>query len=386
MKRLIILAVAVLTVLDSVNAEDNVNIGKSNIKLKSRMMTPEALWAMGRIGTVEASPKGQQIVYQVGYYSVKQNKSHQVICIMNADGSNNRMMKADGSDRKQLSKTDGQVEGFKFSPDRQKVIIIKSMPFHEVIKKNPDDLPKATGRRVTDLMYRHWDHYVESIQHPFVFTVGDGFAINNNGIDILEGEPYECPMEPFGGIEQLAWSLDSKTIAYTCRKKVGINYATSTDSDIYLYNIGTRETKNLCKPEGYVAPQSDPSHTKADQAVNKNTVRENPGYDQNPQFSPDGKYIAWQSMARDGYEADLNRLCIYSLETGKKHYLNWKSDVEAFCWAPANGKKMKVTDPQFYFLSVWHGCCNMYMANQKGEVTQLTETWDDWTSIQMANK
>ena len=90
-------------------------------------------------------------------------------------------------------------------------------------------------------------------------------------------------------------------------------------------------------------------------------------------------------MARDGYEADLNRLCIYSLETGKKHYLNWKSDVEAFCWSPANGKKMKVTDPQFYFLSVWHGCCNMYTANQKGEVTQLTETWDDWTSIQMAN-
>ena len=143
MRRLIILAVAVLTVLGSVNAEDNVNIGKSNIKLKSRMMTPEALWAMGRIGTVEASPNGQQIVYQVGYYSVKQNKSHQVICIMNADGSNNRqlttssksetdptwldaeriaymsggevwMMKADGSDRKQLSKTDGQVFTYRY--------------------------------------------------------------------------------------------------------------------------------------------------------------------------------------------------------------------------------------------------------------------------------
>ena len=417
MKRLIILAVTVLTVLGSVNAEDNVNIGKSNIKLKSRMMTPEALWAMGRIGTVEASPNGQQVVYQVGYYSVKQNKSHQVICIMNADGSNNRqlttssknetdptwldaeriaylsggevwMMKADGTDRKQLSKTDGNVEGFKFSPDRQKVIIIKSMPFHEVIKKNPDDLPKATGRRVTDLMYRHWDHYVESIQHPFLCSVND-YTIATDMVDILEGEPYECPMEPFGGIEQLAWSPDSKTIAYTCRKKVGINYATSTDSDIYLYNIGTRETKNLCKPEGYVAPESDPSHTKADQAVNKNTVRENPGYDQNPQFSPDGKYIAWQSMARDGYEADLNRLCIYSLENGSKRYLNWKSDVEAFCWAPQEGKsgktKVKSTDPQFYFLSVWHGCNNMYVASQKGEITQLTETWDDWTSIQMAN-
>ncbi len=226
MKRLIIWAVTVLTILGSVNAEDNVSIGKSNIKLKSRMMTPEALWAMGRIGTVEASPNGQQVVYQVGYYSVKQNKSHQVICIMNADGSNNRqlttssksetdptwldteriaflsggevwMMKADGTDRKQLSKTDGNVEGFKFSPDRQKVIIIKSMPFHEVIKKNPDDLPKATGRRVTDLMYRHWDHYVESIQHPYLAKLEMRNEklemISQDMVDILEGEPLRMP-------------------------------------------------------------------------------------------------------------------------------------------------------------------------------------------------
>ena len=413
-------------VCGTAKAQDNVNIGKSNIKLKSRMMTPEALWAMGRIGGVEASPNGQKVVYQVGYYSVKANKSRQVICMMNADGSEQRQlstsqksetdptwldnetiaficggeiwsMKADGSERKQLSKTDGKVEGFKFSPDRTKVIIVKSIDFNEVIKKNPDDLPKATGRRVTDLMYRHWDHYVESIQHPFLASVEtDGnhnsqFSILNSQLtDILAGEPYECPMEPFGGIEQLAWSPDSKTIAYTCRKKKGIDYATSTDSDIYLYIISTRETRNLCKPEGYVAPKSDASHTKADQAVNKNTVKENPGYDQNPQFSPDGQYIAWQSMARDGYEADLNRLCIYHLATGTKRYLNWKSDVEAFCWAPlkeVRGKRLEVrsTDPQFYFLSVWHGCNNMYVASQKGEITQLTETWDDWTSLQMAN-
>ncbi len=390
-------------------------IGKSNIKLSSRMMTPETLWAMGRIGGVEASPDGSRIVYQVGYYSVKQNKSHQVICIMNADGTGNQQltasaksetdptwldaqtiafisggeiwcMKADGSERRQLSKTDGNVEGFKFSPDRKQVIIIKSLPFHEVIKQNPDDLPKATGRRVTDLMYRHWDHYVESIQHPFVFSVGDGYAVATNGVDILEGEPYECPMEPFGGIEQLAWSPDSKTIAYTCRKKTGLEYSISTDSDIYLYNIGTRETKNLCKPADYVAPKVDPTITLATQAVNaKENLVNNVGYDQNPQFSPDGKYIAWQSMERDGYEADLNRLCICDLATGSKRYLNWQSDVEAFCWAPVSGKKVKAADPQFYFLSVWHGCCNMYVASQKGEVSQLTETWDDWTSIQMAN-
>ena len=403
----------------TIKAENDVNIGKSNIKLNSRMMTPEALWAMGRIGTVEASPDGKQVVYQVGYYSVKANKSRQVICVMNSDGSNQRQlsvsqksetdpswlnaetiayisggeiwsMKADGSERKQLSKTDGQVEGFKFSPDGSKVIILKSIPFYEVIKENPSDLPKATGRRVTDLMYRHWDHYVESIQHPFVFSVADGFAIANDGIDILEGEPYECPMEPFGGMEQLAWSPDSKTIAYTCRKKTGLEYSISTDSDIFLYNIGTRETTNLCKPADYVAPKVDPTITLKVQAVNSpENLKNNVGYDQNPQFSPDGKYVAWLSMERDGYEADLNRLCVCSLADGSKWYLNWKSDIDAFCWAPAaNGQKsnkVKSTDPLFYFISVWHGCSNMYMATQKREVIQLTETWDDWTGLQMSN-
>ena len=407
----------VLMTIGTTNAQNDVNIGKSNIKLGSRMMTPEALWAMGRIGGVEASPDGRQIVFQVGYYSVKANKSHQVICVMDADGKNRRQlttssknetdptwldnetiayisggeiwsMKADGSDRKQLSKLDGKVEGFKFSPDHSKVIILQSIPFHEIIKQNPDDLPKATGRHVTDLMYRHWDHYVESIQHPFVYEV----SLNNQNpiiqsttpIDILDGEPYECPMEPFGGIEQLAWSPDSKTIAYTCRKKTGADYAISTDSDIYLYNIGTRKTTNLCKPVDYKYPFCDPTKTLKYQAVNApENLKNNVGYDQNPQFSPDGKFIAWLSMERDGYEADLNRLCIYKIADGTKHYIDWQSDVESFCWG--------YNSETLYFLSVWHGCCNLYQSNlniqkiQNSQIIQLSETWDDWTSIQLAN-
>ena len=417
MNRLLTLVAAVLLMVPgSINAQQNeeVKIGKQNIKLQSKLMTPEALWAMGRIGSCSASPDGKRIVYQVGYYSVKANKSQQKIAVMNADGTANVTlttgsksetdatwldnetiafitggevwaMKADGSDRKQLSKTDGKVEGFLFSPDRQKVIILKSIPFHEIIKQNPSDLPKATGRLVTDLMYRHWDHYVETIQHPFLCSV-NGYTIAADETDILDGEPYECPMEPFGGIEQIDWSPDSKTIAYTCRKKTGLEYSISTDSDIFLYYIGTRETKNLCKPANYVAPKVDPTTTLRVQAVNSpENLTNNVGYDQNPKFSPDGKYVAWLSMERDGYEADLNRLCIYDLGTGNKRYINWKSDVEAFCWAPASGKKVKASDPQLYFLSVWHGCCNMYYASQKGEVTQLTETWDDWTGLQMAN-
>ena len=250
-KILTLVALALLALPATIKAQDEQVIGKQNIKLSGGTMTPEALWAMGRIGTVAASPDGSRIVYQVGYYSVKQNKSHQVLCIMDGNGQNQRqlttstknetdpawlnaetiaylsggevwVMKADGSSRQQLSATGGKVEGFKFSPDLKKVILIQSLPFHEIIQKNPDDLPKATGRLVTDLMYRHWDHYVESIQHPFLATVGSQFAISKDATDILEGEPYECPMEPFGGIEQLAWSPDSKSIAYTCRKKTGL--------------------------------------------------------------------------------------------------------------------------------------------------------------------
>ena len=410
----ILVALLLMGTATVTKAQDDVNIGRQNIQLESGLMTPEALWAMGRIGSCAASPDGSKIVYQVGYYSVKHNKSHQVLYVMNADGTNKMKlttssksetdpawlpdgriafitggeiwaMNADGTNRQQLSNTSGEVEGFKFSPDAKKVILLKSIPFHEVIKKNPDDLPKATGRLVTDLMYRHWDHYVESIQHPFVCSVG-GDGIATDMTDILEGEPYECPMEPFGGIEQLDWSPDSKSIAYTCRKKTGLEYSISTDSDIFLYDVETKNTTNLCKPADYVAPEVDPTTTLRVQAVNDpENLKNNVGYDQNPQFSPDGQYVAWLSMERDGYEADLNRLCIYHLATGTKRYLNWKSDVESFCWAPIIGKKMKATDPQFYFLSVWHGCCNMYSASQKGEVTQLTETWDDWTSLQMAN-
>ena len=404
--------VVLCLVVGTVKAQENVKIGKQRITASNgkMAMTPEALWAMGRIGSYAASPDGKKIVYQVGYYSVKENKSHQVLYVMDANGSgqqiltnsnknetdpawldNNRiaflsggeiwMMNSDGSNRQQLSKTDGNVEGYKFSPDGKKVILLKSIPFNEVIKENPKDLPKATGRLVTDLMYRHWDHYVESIQHPFVYSVGDGFVIADNGIDILEGEPFECPMEPFGGIEQLDWSKDSQSIAYTCRKKTGLLYSISTDSDIYLYNIGTRKTINLCKPADYVEPKVDPSKTLRHQTVNApENLKNNPGYDQNPQFSPDGKYIAWQSMARDGYEADRNRLCIYTLATGEKRYVTeaFDSDVDAFCWSDDK-------DALIYFTGVWHGTYNLYAINWKGELKQLTNEWADWGSLQPMN-
>ena len=408
MNKTLTLAVAAAIGCASVNAEAQTMIGKTTDVAaisKGDRMTAETLWAMGRIGGATASPDGKTIAYQVGYYSVKENKSHQMLYTVSADGKLQRTltntaasetdaawinggkriaflskgqlwtMNADGSDRRQLTKSDIDIEGFKFSPDEKKVLLIKSLPYHESIKKNPDDLPLATGRVVTDLNYRHWDHYVETVAHPFVANVTENGV--DNGKDIIEGEPYECPMAPFGGVEQLAWSPDSKTIAYTCRKKTGVNYAISTDSDIFLYDVATGSTKNLCKPEGYKAPEVDPTTSMKNQAVNLQEGDVNVGYDTNPQFSPDGKYVAWQSMKHDGYESDRNRLCVYTLATGEKKYVAEKfdSNVDAFCWA-ADSKTL-------YFIGCWHACVNMYQTNINGEVKQLTDDWMDFGSIQM---
>ena len=402
-------AALLLTACGSQKESNEVNIQKQTIQLENDQMTPEALWAMSRIGGYQASPDGQHIVFQLGYYSVEENKSHQVLWMMNADGSGQKQltedadnetdaqwldnetvafikggevwkMSLDGSSRKQLSETEGQVEGFQFSPDKSKVIILKSIPFNEVIKEKPADLPKTTGRVVTDLMYRHWDHYVESIQHPFVFAVNDGFAIASEGQDILEGEPFECPMEPFGGMEQLAWSTDSKQIAYTCRKKTGLQYSISTDSDIFLYDVEKKETKNLCKPADYVEPAIEPTKTMLNQAVNApENLKNLPGYDQNPKFSPDGHYLAWTSMARDGYEADRMRLCCYNLKTGEKTFLteSFDSNVDDYCWAP--------DACTIYYIGVWHATENLYSTNLQGEVKQITNFQADFGSLQMLN-
>ena len=388
--------------------ETAVNIEKQTIALESDQMTPEALWAMSRISAYAASPDGSKVVFQMGYYSVKENRSHQVLWMMNADGSEQRQlttdaenetdpawldaetvaflregevwsMNADGRGRRQLSDTEGAVEGFKFAPSMNRVILLKSLPFNDVIEARPEDLPQSTGRVVNDLMYRHWDHYVESIQHPFVADF-DGSKIGEP-TDILEGEPYECPMEPFGGIEQLDFSPDGEQIAYTCRKKTGREYSISTDSDIYLYTIGTRETRNLCKPENYVAPDVVATKTLRTQTVNsEQNLQNNPGYDQNPKFSPDGKYVAWTSMARDGYESDRQRLCCYDLATGEKQYLteSFDSNVDDFCWSDDD-------QALIYFIGVWHATENLYAVTKNLEVKQLTSEWADFGSLQTLN-
>lgn len=399
----IAMTAALLTGSTAVDAQD-VNIGKSNIVLSSDVMTPEALWAMGRIASVKPSPDGKNIVYQVGYYSVKENKGHQVLRVMDATGKNDRLlttsaksesdpiwldnntiaylsggqlwtMDANGGNRKQLTHSDLDIEGFKFSPNKKQVVLIKSIPYYGTIAKNPDALDKTTGLLINDMNYRHWDHYVQTNTHPFLAEVTAAGV--SEGVDIMEGEPFESPVAPFGGIEQIDWSKDSKKIAYTSRKKEGVQYAISTDTDIYLYDIASKTTINLCKPAGYQEPKIDATKSMRNQEVNHQAGDMQVGYDVNPQFSPDGKYIAWQSMKNNGYESDRNRLCVMDIATGKKTYVTEKfdSNVDGFIWA-ANSKNL-------YFIGCWHACINIYQTNLKGDIKQLTEGQHDYASIDL---
>lgn len=371
---------------ENTTTDDSPIIGRQEITIADGRLTPEALWAMGRIGSSNVSPDGTKIAYTVSYYSVKENKSHLAIYVMNADGTENTLltttsanegepvwikggtkiaflsaasgsnqiweMNPDGTERLQLSHYEGDIEGFRFSPDETKVLFISQIKYGERTADVYPDLDKASGIIVDDLMYKHWDEWVQTIPHPFVADF-NGKEVGK-ATDILAGEPYESPMKPFGGIEQLAWSPDSKQIAYTCRKKTGKEYAVSTDSDIYLYNLESKETRNLCKED----------------ANDKNK-----GYDTNPKFSADGQYIAWQSMERDGYESDRNRLCVFNLQSGAKKYVteSFQSGVDDYCWAADN--------KTLYFTGVWHATSMIHSTNLEGDVKQLTDGMYDYVSV-----
>ncbi|RLD55503.1 MAG: peptidase S9, partial [Bacteroidetes bacterium] len=212
-------------------------INKPNLKLESDLMTPEALWAFGRLSGQEVSPDGKTVMFGVSYYSIEQNKGNRELYTIDENAESSRQithsaksefnavwrpdgekigfltseggsvqfweMNPDGSERTQVSNFDGGVSGFKYSPDQSKILYTKEIPIENKFPDLYEGLPMASGKLMDDLMYRHWDHWVESYSHVFYADFKDGKIQNDK--DIMEGEPYHAPLSPFGGIEQINW-------------------------------------------------------------------------------------------------------------------------------------------------------------------------------------
>lgn len=312
---------------------DAAYIGPSDIKIEDGKMTPEVLLSFGRLSDPQLSPDGNTILYGVSYTSVADNRTCRNLFICNTDGSEKHQITRSGSSisnarwssdgreiyflkggqlykaalmgkngknhrlgtQYQLSNVSGGINEFSISPDGTKIMFSSMVKGRVEVPKDSDPaLDKADAYSTEDLMYRHWDHWVTDIPHTYVadFPNGDNLLSKDNSIDILGGPEvkYELPIEPFGGLEQLSWSPDSKRIAYSCKKQTGKEYAFSTDTEIYIFDIASGATS--------VIPMGG-------------------GYDTDPVWSPDGSKIAWLSMSRNGYEADKTRIMIADIVDGE---------------------------------------------------------------------
>ena len=394
------------------NKDSQTIIDKPAVEIKDGFLSPEVLWAMGRLGETAVSPDGQHIAYSVRYYSVAENKGNTDLYLCDTDGKNVRRltrtaasennlhwlndhtlaylypagdgMQLFGIDLKhvfnkniengtisddyknlkpvQLTTIPGGMEGFRLNPEQNKIAFIRQVQVEPSVKDRYPDLDKSSGMVVNDLNYRHWDEWVTSIPHIFLADLS-GADLNtelrpvsySEPVDLLDKEPYEAPVKPFGGIEQFSWSSDGRFIAYTCRKLTGKAYALSTNTEIYLYSLETGKTANVT--EGMM------------------------GYDVNPVFSPDGNYLAWESMERDGYESDKSRLMLLDLHTARK------TDATKDFDQNANGLQWSADGKYVYFISNWHALSQIYRLNVKDNVIEcLTGGVHDYNSVYPVNE
>lgn len=356
-------------------------------------LTPEMLWQMGRVGNPTLSPDGKTVLYEVKTYDVPTNKGINILYLMPAVGGaataistaevnafSSRFrpdglkitflsakdgdvqlyeMNLDGTGITAITKVAGGIEGYKYAPAMNNIMYIAKVKLEQTVTEMYPDLPLVKARIIDGLYYRHWDSWSDfTYNHPFVVGYQNG-ALVGDAIDLLGEEKYHAPEPPFGDENEMSWSPDGKKLAYSCKRLNGTPSAVSTNTDIFIYNTETKQTTNITEL--------------------------NSGYDREPQFSPDGKKIAWLSMKRAGNEADKNRLMVYYFGTKQELEVtkNFDYTTDAFSWTN-NGT-------QLFFICQYQGTKNIFTSTEKvkktgaeySEVKQLTKGDNDYLSISL---
>ncbi len=351
-------------------------------EISNAKLSPEILWKFGRVADHQLSPDGKSILYNVTRYDASSNKRQTLILkvsteggepVVMGEGGNMRWkpesekigylssesgssqiweMSTDGTEKLQVTEVEGDINGFEYAPDGKKFFFLKDVKLDKTPQEIHPDLPLTNVRIIEDLMYRHWNAWSDyAYSHIFIGDFSTSPA--KEGIDIMKDEPMDSPLSPYFDQAEIKWSPDSKFIAYTCKKMKGREYAVSTNSDIYLYELETGTTENLSQGM--------------------------PGYDKYPVISPNGRKIAWQSMSTPGYEADKQRLIVMDLKTKEKKDLtkNFDQDVANLLWDKDN--------TTIYFISGYHARFQIYKINTaSGEISQITKGDHDYTSFSLA--
>lgn len=284
----------------------------------TRVLTPEALNSLGRVGSPQLAPDGKHLLFTVSTPDLAANKSRTVLYLLDltepgrepaevaaghspqwlSNGAEFAFVDERGVVRRHLYEDGpdivvevaGGVSNLLFSPTGDRFAYTQEVKLDELVTDTHADLPEANARAYDDLMVRHWDHWNEgTYSHLFVHGAGT----DGTPKDLMADEKVHTPLQPFGGAEQIAWSTDGKELCYTARRVP--NPEQSTDSSLWVVSADGGEHRNLTESL--------------------------PGYDLEPRYSPDGRWIAFSSMAHAGFESDRVRLMLHDRETGKNREL-----------------------------------------------------------------
>jgi len=330
------------------------------------VMTPEILWKFGRLGSISLSPDGSHVIYTVTEYDVQTEARRTNIFKIPSSGGEPVQLTTEGGSSPQWFNNGGSIAFVKdgslmtMNADGSEKKVVEGLKDFESLSISPEgnrmyftrkvkldktaneiyNLPNAKVRIINDLMYRHWNYWSDYSYSHIIVAGFNGKSISGEK-DIMEGQRFDSPVAPYFDEAEISWSPDSKYIAYTTKRLTGREYAKSTNSDIFLYEIASGKEINI----------TDGNH----------------GYDRNPVFSPDGSKIAYQSMERDGYESDLDRLFVYDISKGTRSWVTqgWDFDVENINWAD---------NSTLYFTCAYLGTAQVFKTTLPGKgVEKVTE-------------